>query len=104
VAISAATTIDPPENDVFRLICVKFSSGVTLKELRSIAAVLCLVANRAPPPRVAKRSFQAMVGWLAENWAALAPFLALVGLQDEQGRVIDSRREALEKGLEMWIR
>jgi hypothetical protein len=94
VASAGGIRIDPLESEDFRSLCVRFSSGLTLKELCSIGAVACAVAGRPPPPRAARRIFHAMVSWFRDNWAALIAVLPSIGLAD-----VDGRREALEKGL-----
>jgi hypothetical protein len=94
-----AISIDIFDGPEFRFLCIRFSSGFTLKELCSIATVVCEIGRIPPPPRSAKRAFHGMLAWFIENWAGLAPFLPLVGLADGEGRPIDGRREILEKGL-----
>jgi hypothetical protein len=81
-----------------RLLQAKFSRGVSLKELRSIAAVIAMQAWISPS-RDAKRSYGLMVGWFISQWAEVAPWLPFVALRDTAGRAIDGRREAIERGL-----
>jgi hypothetical protein len=44
-----------------------------------------------------------MVSWFIENWTAVFPILAVVGLEDNNGRPINGRREVMEKGLAMLM-
>jgi hypothetical protein len=78
---------------------IKFSSGVTLKELRSLATIIVLFGSVVPPGRNAKRHFPEMVKWFVDNWAQITPWLPLIALRDQNFRVIDGHREGLEKGI-----
>jgi hypothetical protein len=40
-----------------------------------------------------------MVSWFIQNWEVLFPILQFVALEDNDGRPIDGRREAMEKTL-----
>jgi hypothetical protein len=83
----------------FRALQAKFSSGVSLKELRSIAAVIAMHARIRGPSRDANRSYGLMIIWFIAQWADVAPWLPFVELRDATGRPIDGRREAVERGL-----
>jgi hypothetical protein len=80
-----------------RFLQARFSSGVTIRELLSIAHVCAVCAGVAPPGREAKRSLRALVKWFAESWTRISPWLAVVELRDEHGGVIDGTREFMEK-------
>jgi hypothetical protein len=83
----------------FRALQAKFSSGVSLKELRSIAIVIAAHARIRPPSRDANRSYGLMVVWFIARWSDVAPWLPFVALRDATGRAIDGCREAVERGL-----
>jgi hypothetical protein len=99
VASSGTIPIDPLDSDEFRFLCIRFSSGLTLKELRSVALVVAKVAGHPPPPRASLRNFQVLVEWFIEHWSVLMPILPFIGLADAEGIPIDGRREVFEKGL-----
>jgi hypothetical protein len=82
----------------YHCLAVKFSSGVTLKELSSIAELVASFAAIPSPSRSAKRNFRLMMYWFKMNWLAVEPWLALVQLRDQDMQVIDSSRELKEKG------
>jgi hypothetical protein len=81
----------------FRILQAKFSSGVTIHELQSVAEVLAGCTGLLPPGREAKRSFPVLVKWFVSSWARISPWLAVIELRDECGQVIDGQRESLEK-------
>jgi hypothetical protein len=81
----------------FRVLMGKFSSGITLRELSTVAELISALADIQPPSRDAKRSFRLMIGWFRARWAAVSRWLPLVHLRDEEDRVIDGTRELAEK-------
>jgi hypothetical protein len=87
----------PPE--IWRVLLAKFSTGVRLPELRSIAAILCVVADLPAPSRDANRSCVGMVQWFCADWGAVTPWLAWVELLDKDERVIDGNREMNDMGI-----
>jgi hypothetical protein len=80
----------------FRFLCAKFSSGVTLKELRSIACIISSVSNLKPPSRDIKRSRGRLVRWFIDYWPIVYPWLAVTNLRDADDRSIDGSREFFE--------
>ena len=90
--------IDLTTTEEFRVLQVKFSSGVTLRELTSIARILSLLAGIPEPPRTCKRSFPNLIKWFIANWQRVSPFLPCVQLRDDNNEIIDGRRELIEKG------
>jgi hypothetical protein len=82
-----------------QILQAKFSSGVRLRELRSIALVIVAIANLEPPGRDAKRQLGLMLDWFRQNWAVVACWLPFVNLRDERGRTIDGQREFMEATL-----
>jgi hypothetical protein len=82
-----------------RALSARFSSGVTFKELRSVAQIISECGGIGRPSRDALRSFRLLLAWFRQNWAAVVPWLALVQLRDNNDCVIDGTREILEKGL-----
>jgi hypothetical protein len=83
--------------DEFHVLMRKFSSGITIRELSTVAELLATLANILPPSRDAKRNFRLMIAWFRAKWASVAPWLPLVHLRDEYDRVIDGAREVAEK-------
>jgi hypothetical protein len=83
----------------FRFLQMKFSTGVTLRELSSIAMIVSSFAAVQPPSRDAKRRFPSLLQWFRDSWSAIAPFLPFVQLLDEKGLAIDGRRELVEKNV-----
>jgi hypothetical protein len=95
VASSSIPHIDPLWGPEFQVLCVRFSSGITLKDLCSVGTVVASLAGIARPPRGAKRSFQAIVSWFVGNCGAVFHVLPLVGLEDAVGIPINGRHHAL---------
>jgi hypothetical protein len=83
-----------PEYQFFR---GKFSSGVTIRELCSIAKLAAGLAKIKPPPRDAKRNWPNLMHWLIERWSIVYPWLAVMNLLDSDGRAIDGYREFFER-------
>jgi hypothetical protein len=77
----------------------KFSSGVRLRDLRSIALVICTLAKIEPPGRDAKRQLGLMLAWFRGNWEVVSSWLPFVHLCDDGGRPIDGQREFVEISL-----
>jgi hypothetical protein len=96
-AVVLALTHEALKSVEFRILQVKFSSGVTLRELRSIASVLCQMAGIKPPSREENRHFPDLIKWFRQSWPVIAPWLPLISLRDERNRVVDGRRELFEK-------
>jgi hypothetical protein len=83
----------------FQVLQSKFSSGVTLKELRSVAVVISLMGGLAQPNRFQKRSYCAMVDWYRKNWDVAWSYLRWIQLRDENDVPIDGVREVKDKHL-----
>jgi hypothetical protein len=79
-----------------RALHARFSTGLRLPELRSIAAIICHLVGIARPSRDMHRSYPLMVKWFAENWAEVSPCLNVVQLMDAEERAIDGSREMAE--------
>jgi hypothetical protein len=73
----------------------RFSSGIRLFELRSIAIVVAHLSGVALE-RTSKRTLSCLVKWFADHWPAVAPFIALVNLVDAQGVAVTYARELAE--------
>jgi hypothetical protein len=82
---------------VFEVLRHQFSSGVTIRELCSVAEVLASQTGVPPPGRVEKRSFQALMAWFVNCWAVVAPWLPVVTLCDDKCRPITGNRERQER-------
>jgi hypothetical protein len=93
----SAISAEPRCSEVLGLLQVRFSTGVSLCELRSVALVLCTLANLPSPSRECKRRFELMVQWFVSNWMAIVPWISLVQLRDSEGRPIDRIRELVDR-------
>jgi hypothetical protein len=81
----------------FRFLQAKFSSGVTIRELQSVAEICAGCAGILPPGREAKRSFRVLLQWFRDYWVRISPWLCVIELRDEKGLVIDGQREFMDK-------
>lgn len=90
------------ENSIeYRTLLQKFSSGVRLPELCSVAKILCtILSGLIEPSRDQKRSFPLLIEWYHNYWDLISPVLPLIQLRDEKDQVIDGRRELIEKYLQ----
>jgi hypothetical protein len=94
----AAAVMDITGYAEYHWLAVRFSSGVTLKELVSIAEIAATLAKVQSPSRNDKRNFKLMVCWFKSHWDQLTPWLHLIQLHDEEMNVIDGNREVKETG------
>lgn len=79
----------------------RFSSGVRLHELNSIATILSsILSGVKEPSRDEKRSFPLLIEWFHNNWELISPVLPCIQLRDENNQIIDGRREIFEKSLQ----
>jgi hypothetical protein len=83
--------------DEFKFLRAKFSSGVCLRELRSIAVVLSQLTGLLEPNRDIKRSYVLLIKWFKDHWNQILPWLPLIQLRDGEDRPIDGRREISER-------
>jgi hypothetical protein len=90
-------------SDEFRILQARFSSGLRLRELRSLALVFASIAEIAPPDRDTKRGYVPLIKYFRANWAVLSPFLPFVQLRDENDFPIDGRREGLERSMRDFV-
>jgi hypothetical protein len=81
----------------FRFLQSRFSTGVTLRELRSIATIVSLIGGLPAPSRNEKRGFRGLVSWFRKNWEGAIAVLPFVQLRDEDDVPIDGIRELHEK-------
>jgi hypothetical protein len=85
--------VDWATSEELRFLRMKFSTGVRLAELTSVATLAAVVARIKVPSRDTKRSFPLMVAWFRDNWAEVLPYLPLMQLRDTDDRPIDMARE-----------
>lgn len=84
-------------SNVYRALIQKFSSGVTLRELTSIAIIICQINPEIKGPnRNEKRNYNLLINWFSANWEYLSPLLPLIELRDENNEVINGQRELNE--------
>jgi hypothetical protein len=88
--------VDDFTGGALRALHTKFSTGVRLPELRSIAGIICHLTGIARPSRDTHRSYLLMVKWFAAHWADVAPWLSVVSLVDADDNRIDGDRELAE--------
>jgi hypothetical protein len=92
-----ATSTDFTRQPEVQFLYGKFSSGVTLRELRSIAIVVSSMAKLKPPSRDEKRNQNRLLQWFIDYWGFISPWLSIINLRDSDDRIIDSVRELREK-------
>jgi hypothetical protein len=90
-------------SEEFRALQARFSSGLRLGELRSLAVILSSLAGIMPPGRGTQRQYILLVRYIRKHWARIAPVLPLVQLKDENDMLIDGRREMVERSMKKWI-
>jgi hypothetical protein len=78
---------------------LKFSTGLRLCELRSIALVVAQIAGIPPPPRSIRRLYSLLVSFFTDHWGAVLPILPILELLDGDHRPIHGRREMSERGI-----
>jgi hypothetical protein len=96
-------TVEQLNTEEYRFLQVKFSSGVTFSELKSIAALLASLAQITPPSRDEKRHYFKLIKWFRDSWAVITPFITVMELRDQFNVPIDSQREMVDKGVKKWI-
>jgi hypothetical protein len=74
---------NPKDNPVWTAITQKFGPNIKQPELLSIATVLATNTNTRLD-RDAKRRKSVLLKWFEENWAAIAPFIDFVVLEDSR--------------------
>jgi hypothetical protein len=72
---------------------LSYGSGVTIKELSSLALVISLISKVPRPSRGARRTFGGLIEWYEVHWTAIEPLLPLIQLRDTSDSVIDGNRE-----------
>jgi hypothetical protein len=81
-----------------RILQLAFSTGVRLRELRSIALVLANVAGIPPPHREARRNSGVVLAWFRRHWDVVLPLLPTLQLRDSDGNPINGMREVHDRG------
>jgi hypothetical protein len=74
-----------------------FSSGVTHKELISIAQIAAQFTGTGEPDRLAVRDCRALLKWFFDNWAAIQGVIPFIHLRDGSDRIISLEREIKER-------
>jgi hypothetical protein len=95
-ALTPAAILDCEE---FHALRARYTTGVRLHELASVAVIAARLACVPQPKRDTRRHFVLLITWFRENWARVAPWLLCIGLRDEGDRPIDGRREAIDRGI-----
>ena len=74
----------------------RFTTGLTIKELTSIAVIIREVCPELPlkkMKRETKRNLTLLVQWFIENWNSISPILPYITLYDDNGNEINSSAE-----------
>jgi hypothetical protein len=74
-----------------------FSSGVTHKELISVAQIAAHLTGIAEPDRLAVRDCRALLKWYFDNWAVVHGVLGYIHLRDGSDGIISLEREIRER-------
>jgi hypothetical protein len=61
--------------DEFKFLRAKFSSGLCLRELRSLAILISHFTGILEPNRDIKRSYVLLIKWFKEHWDLILPWL-----------------------------
>jgi hypothetical protein len=83
----------------FQALQLKFSTGVRLTELKSIAVILARLACIKPPTRGMNRSHVLLMEWYRDSWAEILPFFSAIQLCDQYGVPLDGHREIVDRRL-----
>jgi hypothetical protein len=84
------------QSPVWLRLPLSYGSGVTIKELSSIAVVISLIGKLPLPSREERRTFQRLIAWYEMHWSVIQPVLPLVQLRDGSDSVIDGTREIFD--------
>ena len=79
----------------WQLIQLRYSSGITQNELKSIALVVSHLTNIALD-RDTKRDFKLLVKWFDDNFEVVCPILFMINLRDKNNQIINLQREINE--------
>lgn len=77
---------------VYQYLIFKFSSGVSHKELYSIAQIVSM-NTQIPLQRAHSRDFRVLVKWFSDNWEKVFPIVNIINLRDENNEIISLSRE-----------
>lgn len=84
----------------YKTLIQRYSSGVRLPELCSLAKILSsILFGIIEPSREERRSFPLLIEWYHNYWSLIEPVLPYIQFRDENNQVIDGRRELIEKCL-----
>jgi hypothetical protein len=87
------STFDFKHCEARRELIHQFSTGISHKELCSVAAVLSEHFQIQKVSRDACRSYPMLIKWFQDNWAEIKPLLPLVTILDSHDHVINHERE-----------
>jgi hypothetical protein len=98
VVVSVDDAISPKllDGEEFHTLQARFSSGVRLRELGSIATVIAAIAGLPRPNRPTRTHYLLLLQWLRTNWAVVQVWLPFITLLDDRGVPIDQNRESVE--------
>jgi hypothetical protein len=94
-----ATVLQLFEPEEFKALHLRFGSGVSVRELQSIATLIAQFAQIPGPSRSEKRNGIQLAKWYKRSWETVSEWLPLVELRDGNDRPIDGAREVFEKHL-----
>ncbi|KAI5512355.1 hypothetical protein TVAGG3_0748450 [Trichomonas vaginalis G3] len=85
----------PEKTEAWNFLVMRFSSGITQSELRSIANVVCLKCN-LKLERDASRDRRILIKWFHDNWNCIHDTVSKIQLLDENEKPINLAREVYE--------
>ncbi|EAY03951.1 hypothetical protein TVAG_314810 [Trichomonas vaginalis G3] len=85
-------------SDIWKVLKLKFSSGITHSELKSIAGI-CSFMLGIKLDRDASRDNRVLIKWFDENWDKIKTIIDKVHLRDEKEQIINHEREIRENSL-----
>ncbi|KAH0794289.1 hypothetical protein GPJ56_001892 [Histomonas meleagridis] len=87
---------DVYETEVYKTIKKKFSSGITQKELKLVAQIICSKTS-LKLDREASRDKRVLIKWFIEHWDEIEPHIEHISIYDENDNIIDEDRENNER-------
>lgn len=91
------SAISYENSNEYRVLIQNFSSGVTLRELCSIAIILSTyVPGVKMPNRDEKRNYPLLIEWYCNNWELVCPMLPYINILDANKEIINGERELMD--------
>lgn len=87
---------DASQSEVMKVLNFQFSTGVTHRELLSIARIICTM-TQLKLDRLATRDRRVLIKWFDENWYSISMIIPKIQLLDNNELPINLDREIIEK-------